>query len=51
MVADALTKVVMLGGERVAALLAHYGASALFLANDGELRITRDWWGRVRLAA
>lgn len=51
MVADALTKVVMLGGERVAGLLAQYGASALFLADDGELRITREWWGRVRLAA
>jgi FAD:protein FMN transferase len=51
MAADALTKVVMLGGESMTALLAHYRASALFLAADGELHITSDWSGRVRLAA
>ncbi len=43
MVADALTKVVMLTGEPAAALLARYGASGLFVSADGDLRATRDW--------
>jgi FAD:protein FMN transferase len=51
MVADALTKVVMIAGEPAAALLALYGASGLFLSADGDLRATRDWSGGVRVAA
>ncbi len=43
MIADALTKVVMLTGESAAALLARYDASALFVSADGDLRATRDW--------
>jgi FAD:protein FMN transferase len=51
MVADALTKVVMLTGESMTHLLSRYGASALFMAADGELHITRDWSGSVHVAA
>jgi thiamine biosynthesis lipoprotein len=42
-VADALTKVVMLGGERALGVLDHYGASAMFVAADGALTVTSDW--------
>ena len=51
MTADALTKVVMIGGEAAAAVLAEYGAKAMFVAQDGDLRITCDWQNAVRLAA
>jgi len=43
MIADALTKLVMLTGEAAAALLPQYGASALFVSADGDLWATRDW--------
>jgi FAD:protein FMN transferase len=43
MIADALTKVVMLTGERAGALLAHCRASAMFVAQDGDMRATADW--------
>jgi FAD:protein FMN transferase len=43
MIADALTKVVMLTGEQAGALLARYDASALFMSSNGDLRATRDW--------
>ncbi len=49
MVADAFTKVVMLTGEPAAALLARYGASALFVSADGDLRATRDWSDAVHV--
>ena len=48
--ADALTKIVMALGEASMPLLAHYGASALFVSEHG-VRITADWQGGVRLAA
>jgi FAD:protein FMN transferase len=51
MVADALTKVVMVAGESAAGLLARHGASALFVSPDGELRIGADWQGLVRVAS
>lgn len=51
MIADALTKVVMLTGEPATALLARYGASALFMSADGDLRATRDWSDAVHVVA
>jgi len=50
-IADALTKVVMNGGEGVASLLKHYGASALFVSQQGDVHITADWKNEVRFAA
>jgi FAD:protein FMN transferase len=43
MVADALTKLVILAGESAAPLLARYGASALFVPGTGDLVVTRAW--------
>lgn len=51
MIADALTKVVMLTGEPATALLARYGASALFVSENGELRATSDWSDEFQVAA
>ena len=51
MVADALTKVVMIAGEAAAGLLQHYSASALFVLETGDVRITADWQDAVGLAA
>jgi FAD:protein FMN transferase len=45
MIADALTKVVMISGERAAKALKHFGASAIFFAADGDVRATADWQG------
>ncbi len=42
-IADALTKVVMIAGDDAAALLCDFGAHAIFVTADGELRITRPW--------
>jgi FAD:protein FMN transferase len=50
-IADALTKVVMIAGEAAAPLLRHYGASALFVTARGEVHVTSDWKDEVRLAA
>jgi FAD:protein FMN transferase len=50
-VADALTKVVMIMGEGSAALLAQYHASAMFVAADGTVHATVDWADGVHLAA
>jgi thiamine biosynthesis lipoprotein len=43
MIADALTKVVMISGEGAGAVLEHYGASALFVTDAGEIYATTDW--------
>jgi FAD:protein FMN transferase len=51
MVADALTKIVMIAGEAATPVLAEYGASAVFVARDGGLRVSADWQDAVRLAA
>ncbi len=51
MVADALTKVVMIAGEAAASVLAQYGASAVFVSQDGDLRVSGNWQDAVRLAA
>jgi FAD:protein FMN transferase len=42
-IADALTKVVMLAGTEAAAPLSHYRASAIFVSADGDVRATVDW--------
>jgi thiamine biosynthesis lipoprotein len=51
MIADALTKVVMIAGEAADNLLQHYRASALFVLESGDVWITPDWQDAVRLAA
>jgi thiamine biosynthesis lipoprotein len=45
MVADALTKVVMVAGERAAGPLEHYRASAIFVSAEGDVRATTNWQG------
>lgn len=51
MIADALTKVVMISGTGAEDLLASYGASALLVSVDGEVQITSDLTEAVHLAA
>jgi thiamine biosynthesis lipoprotein len=51
MIADALTKVVMIAGEGAVRLLQRYRASALFVLESGDVWITPDWQDAVRLAA
>jgi len=51
MIADALTKVVMISGTGAGELLEHYGAGALLIAADGDIQITSDWSQAVHLAA
>jgi len=51
MIADALTKVVMIDGEAASPLLEHYRASALLVLPSGEVRATADWQDGIRLAA
>jgi thiamine biosynthesis lipoprotein len=51
MVADAMTKPVMIAPERAAPLLAHHGAHALVMAADGAIQVTSNWPDRVSLAA
>ena len=44
LLADALTKIVMVGGPQAAApLLARYRASALLVSEDGDVLMTPDW--------
>jgi FAD:protein FMN transferase len=50
MLADALTKVVMIQGESAGPLLARYHASALTVTADDVIRITPDWQGAACLA-
>jgi FAD:protein FMN transferase len=50
-VADALTKIVMIGGTDAIELLEHYNASALLISTDGDVQITPDWHHAVYLAA
>jgi FAD:protein FMN transferase len=49
-VADALTKIVMISGTRALRWLEHYDASALLVSGDSDIRITPDWHS-VHLAA
>jgi hypothetical protein len=51
MLADALTKVVMLAGPAAGALLDHHCASALVVEVDGRLQMTEDLQDAVCLAA
>jgi FAD:protein FMN transferase len=51
MVADALTKIVMISGTDALELLGHYNASALLISTDGDVQITPDWHHAVHLAA
>ncbi len=51
MVADALTKIVMIAGTDAIELLEHYNASALLISSDGDVQITPDWHHAVYLAA
>jgi FAD:protein FMN transferase len=43
MMADALTKIVMIEGEAAAGLLGRFGASALLVRPDGDIRVTPSW--------
>ena len=43
MLADALTKLVMIDGESTAPLLTQFGASALMVGRDGDIRVTSCW--------
>ena len=51
MIADALTKLVMICGTDAIEWLGHYQASALLVSSDGDVRITPDWNHAVHLAA
>lgn len=51
MVADALTKIVMIAGTDAIGLLEHYHASAVLISADGDILITPDWHHAVHLAA
>jgi FAD:protein FMN transferase len=50
MIADALTKVVMIAQEDAGPLLDHFGASAMFVARNGEVHATADWRDAINLA-
>jgi thiamine biosynthesis lipoprotein len=50
-IADALTKVVMIGGTSAADLLEHYHAGALLVLQDGDIQISSDLKDSVSLAA
>jgi FAD:protein FMN transferase len=49
--ADALTKIVMIGAEASAPILQQFGASAFFVAADGDVRISSEWQDAAVLAA
>lgn len=51
MVADALTKIVMIAGIDAIGLLEQYNASALLISANGDIHITPDWHRAVHLAA
>ena len=51
MIADALTKVVMIAGESAGPLLARYDAAALFLGASDQVHVTREWSRAVRRAS
>ena len=51
MLADALTKVVMIAGESAITVLDQYGASALLILPNGDLQLTSNWQRAVSLAA
>ena len=51
MIADALTKVIMIGGRDASAVLEHYRASGLFMTKNGDVLATTDWEDVHTLAA
>ena len=51
MIADALTKLVIIAGESAAPMLDHYGASAMFVSATGEIHVTGSWREVMHLAA
>ena len=51
MIADALTKIVMISGEGTAALLTRFQASAMLVAAGGDILTTSDWQGDLQHAA
>lgn len=51
MVADALTKIVMISGSDAGELLESYQADALLVSAEGGVQITSDWHHAVHLAA
>ena len=51
MIADALTKIVMIRGEAAGALLAELGAAALLVSAEGQVSASRDWPGAASHAA
>jgi FAD:protein FMN transferase len=51
MIADALSKIVMIAGTESSDLLDHYRASALMISADGSLQISSDFHRAVHLAA
>jgi thiamine biosynthesis lipoprotein len=51
MTADALTKIVIIGGADSVALLRRYRASALFVTARGVIRATADWSAELSAAA
>ncbi|MFZ0508064.1 MAG: FAD:protein FMN transferase [Methylocella sp.] len=51
LLADALTKIVMVGGEASAPLLRQFAAAALFVSAEGEVYITPEWRDAAVLAA
>jgi thiamine biosynthesis lipoprotein len=50
-IADALTKIVLVSGKRAAGLLKEYAASALIVSAAGDVHITPEWQDVVRAAA
>ena len=50
-IADALTKVVMIAGTSATDLLEHYRAGALLVLADGDIQISSDLKDAVSLAA
>jgi thiamine biosynthesis lipoprotein ApbE len=51
MLADALTKVVMVAGPPATNLLKHYRASALAVSADGDVHMTSNFESALCLAA
>jgi len=51
MIADALTKVVMISGANAAPVLEHFAAAAMMVLASGEVRVTSNWNDLVPLAA
>ena len=50
-IADALTKIVLISGKKAAGLLKAYAASALIVSAAGDVHITPEWQDVVRAAA